>query len=69
MLAIAGQLRERKLEGKMMLQIHDELLFECPPSEVEEISALVRDKMEHAFPLDVPLEVDIGVGGSWAEAK
>jgi DNA polymerase-1 len=69
MLGIAEELRSRKLAGKMMLQIHDELLFECPPEEVEEISNLARDKMEHVYPLDVPLKVDVGVGASWADAK
>ncbi|MCB9731779.1 MAG: DNA polymerase I [Deltaproteobacteria bacterium] len=69
MLDIAGRLREQKLETKMLLQIHDELVFEAPESEVETVSALVKDAMEHAATLSVPLVVEIGVGGSWADAK
>jgi DNA polymerase-1 len=52
-----------------VLQIHDELLFEAPESEVDAVVALVRDRMEHCVPLDVPLVVDVGYGRSWAEAK
>lgn len=69
MLQIAALLDERGMRTKMLLQIHDELLFEAPPEELEEAVALIRDRMEHAYPLDVPLVVDIGWGASWAEAK
>lgn len=69
MLQIAALLDERGMKTKMLLQIHDELLFEAPPEELEAAEALIRDRMEHAYPLDVPLVVDIGHGGSWAEAK
>jgi DNA polymerase-1 len=69
MLQIDERLRAAKMQTKMLLQIHDELLFEAPPEEREEAVAIVRDRMEHAHPLDVPLVVDIGWGASWAEAK
>lgn len=69
MLDIARRLREQELEAKMLLQIHDELVFEVPDGEVEVVSALVRDAMEHAATLSVPLRVEIGVGASWADAK
>ncbi len=52
----------------MLLQVHDELVFEVAPGEREELEALVRDKMGHAVELRVPLEVSVGVGGSWHEA-
>ena len=52
----------------MILQIHDELLFEAPPGEVGQVTALVRECMESPYQLDVPLKVDIGTGHSWAEA-
>jgi DNA polymerase-1 len=68
MLAIAAEIEDQKLQGKMLLQIHDELLFECPPEEVDTLSALVRRHMETVVPLDVPLVVDLGVGANWAEA-
>ena len=69
MLQIDERMREAKLEGKMLLQIHDELLFECPPSELDALVAIVKDRMENAVELGVPLVVDIGHGASWAEAK
>ncbi len=69
MLQIASLLKERAMRTKMLLQIHDELLFEAPPEELEAAEALVRDRMEHAYPLEVPLVVDIGHGASWADAK
>ena len=53
----------------MLLQIHDELLFECPPSELEALEGIVRDRMRNALELKVPLVVDIGHGASWADAK
>jgi DNA polymerase-1 len=68
MLAIARDLEAAKLETKMLLQIHDELVFEAPEAEVEQVVAIARDRMEHAYPLEVPLVVDIGVGANWGEA-
>ena len=52
----------------MLLQVHDELLFEIAPGEREQVEALVRDKMGGAYPLDVPLEVSVGYGRSWDAA-
>jgi DNA polymerase-1 len=49
--------------------VHDELLFESPPDEVETLRKLVRNEMEQVFPLEVPLVVDIGVGDNWRDAK
>ncbi|MGE0786548.1 MAG: DNA polymerase I [Sandaracinaceae bacterium] len=69
MLQIDALMRERALEAKMLLQIHDELVFECPPGELDALIALVRDRMEHAAELEVPLVVDVGHGASWAAAK
>lgn len=66
MLRIAERLEG--MQTRMLLQIHDELLFEAPPAEVEAAVAIIRDCMENAWPLEVPLVVDVGVGGSWAEA-
>jgi DNA polymerase-1 len=55
--------------ARMILTVHDELLFEAPTSAADEASALVRELMEHAVKLKVPLTVDIGVGENWKEAK
>lgn len=56
------------LESRMLLQVHDELLFEVAPGERETLENLVRDKMGSAYPLDVPLEVSVGYGRSWDAA-
>lgn len=53
----------------MLLQVHDELVFECPPEEVESMSALVKRGMEGVCELKVPLVVDVGVGDNWRDAK
>ncbi|MBX6395254.1 MAG: DNA polymerase I, partial [Alicyclobacillaceae bacterium] len=55
--------------SRMLLQVHDELVFEVPPDEVDAMKALVKTVMESAVPLDVPLKVDIHVGDNWYEAK
>jgi DNA polymerase-1 len=69
MLRVDAALRAQGLEGKMLLQVHDELVFEAPPREMEALTALVRDAMEGAADLAVPLVVDIGVGDNWVDAK
>ncbi|HYG78549.1 MAG TPA: DNA polymerase I [Planctomycetota bacterium] len=56
-------------KAKMLLQIHDELLFEAPPDEAEDLGGLVKKKMEGALKLDVPLVVDVGIGDDWLSAK
>ena len=53
----------------MLLQVHDELVFECPPEEVEAVSALVKREMEGVCELQVPLVADVGVGDNWRDAK
>jgi DNA polymerase I len=62
-------LREAGLSTRLVLQIHDELLFEAPESELEQASKIVRDEMVRAFDLDPPLGVDVGVGENWLAAK
>jgi len=59
---------EKGLQARMLLQIHDELLFEVPDDEVDEVCALAKHEMEHVVELKVPLVADVGVGVSWAEA-
>ncbi|MCZ6464332.1 MAG: DNA polymerase I [Proteobacteria bacterium] len=68
MIVVQAALREEGLGAKMILQVHDELVFEVPRAEVEATGALARERMEGVFPLDVPLVVDIGVGANWREA-
>ena len=68
MIAIAQELAQRGLQSKMLLTVHDELVFEAPPEEKPVLEALVRDKMEHVIKLDVPLVADSGWGHSWGDA-
>jgi len=69
MIRIDDALRTRNLRSKMLLQVHDELVFEVLPEELEQVSELVKYEMEHAAQLSVPLVVDLGVGANWLETK
>ncbi len=69
MIRIHQALASRQLSGRMLLQVHDELVFEVPGSELGEITELVRHEMEHAAALSVPLVVDIGIGENWLSTK
>ncbi len=68
MVRVHAALRERGLRSRLVLQIHDELVLDCPAAEVAEVSALVKDAMENALPLAVPLKVDVGSGANWLDA-
>ncbi|MGP8214249.1 MAG: DNA polymerase I [Bacteroidia bacterium] len=68
MVNIHKELAERKLNTRMVLQVHDELLFDVPKDELDEVLVLVKDKMENAVTLKVPLTVDIKYGKNWFEA-
>jgi DNA polymerase-1 len=69
MIDVHAALTQSSTGGRMILTVHDELLFESPVDRVDEVAELVRDKMARAVPLSVPLDVDVGVGGNWKEAK
>ncbi|HWJ23171.1 MAG TPA: DNA polymerase I [Gemmatimonadaceae bacterium] len=69
MIRIDRALREKALNTKMLLQVHDELVFEVATPELEQVRALVVHEMEHAASLSVPLVVDVGVGDNWLETK
>lgn len=69
MIAVDRELRRRGLKSRIVLQIHDELLVETAENEVEEVKALLEDKMKHAADLKVSLEVEAKVGKSWFDAK
>ncbi|MGB2952018.1 MAG: DNA polymerase I [Gaiellaceae bacterium] len=69
MIAIHRRLREEGRAARLVLQVHDELLLEVPDAEVSGVRALVREEMCGAFELDPPLEVDVGAGENWADAK
>src|SRR3989441_1499214 len=67
MVRVAAALRERGLSARMLLQAHDELLFEAPPDEVDAVAALAAEIMEAALPLRVPIVVDVKIGKDWSE--
>jgi hypothetical protein len=71
MIRIDAAIRERELQARMTLQVHDELVFEVPETELDIMRSLVREQMEQVHPLLVPLVVEIGVGKNcaiWSEA-
>jgi DNA polymerase-1 len=65
MIDLHARLRAEKLQTRLLLQVHDELVIEAPDSEIEEASRLVRETMESVYPLLVPLRVDLKIGDSW----
>jgi DNA polymerase-1 len=69
MIRVATALRRERLDARMILQVHDELVLEVPKAEVEATSQLVRETMESAVRIDVPLPVEIGIGENWMDAK
>jgi DNA polymerase-1 len=69
MLRVSEALRREKLKARMILQVHDELVFELPENEVELTSKVVKSAMESAAQIDVPLLVEIGIGKNWMDAK
>jgi DNA polymerase I len=69
MIRIDAAIRQRGLASKMTLQVHDELVFEVPDAEIEEMKGLVREQMEKVYPLEVPLVVEIGTGPSWRDLE
>ena len=69
MMRCRSALDDSGLESKLILQIHDELLFEGPDAEMEAVAELARTAMVDAFDLDPPLAVDVGIGPDWLSAK
>jgi len=69
MIKVHTRLQREKMRTRMILTVHDELVFESPEAELEQARAVVQAEMEGAYPLKVPLRVDIGVGQNWKEAK
>ena len=69
MIKVRDRLREEDLEARLILQVHDELIVECPDGEVEQVKALLTQEMEGVMDLPVPMRADSAAGRSWAEAK
>jgi DNA polymerase-1 len=68
MARVENELNQTSSNAKMLLQVHDELVFECPKSDIDKVKALIKDAMESAMDLGVPLKVDIRHGHTWLEA-
>ena len=68
MIEIHNELLKRKTKTKMILQVHDELLFDMHKDEVEDLSPIIKSIMEKAMKLKVPIVVDSGIGNNWLEA-
>ncbi|MFC7357893.1 DNA polymerase I [Jejudonia soesokkakensis] len=68
MINIHKRLASEGFKTKMLLQVHDELVFDVPKEELEKVTALIKSEMENAYTLSVPLDVEIGVGDNWLEA-
>ncbi|MGB8705545.1 MAG: DNA polymerase I, partial [Gillisia sp.] len=68
MINIHKKLREGNFKTKMLLQVHDELVFDAYKEELPQVSKMIKEEMEHAFKMEVPLEVELGTGNDWLEA-
>jgi DNA polymerase-1 len=69
MVRIDAALEAGGYQTAMLLQVHDELVFECPPEELDAVAGMVKREMEGVCQLTVPLVVDIGTGDNWRDAK
>lgn len=67
MIKIAKRMADDQLHSKLLLQVHDELIFEVPETEITKMQLLVKDEMEHAIKLSVPIRVGMAIGKSWGE--
>jgi DNA polymerase-1 len=69
MISIAGRLKKEKLTARMILQVHDELLFELPVKEKNKLEKLVKEEMEGVYELAVPVVVEMGTGPNWRDIE
>ena len=69
MLRAFDALSKSELKAQMLLQVHDELVLECPRSEVDETATLLKNALEGAVDFSIPLVAEVGVGNNWLEAK
>ena len=69
MVRVNRRLKEQKMKSRLILQVHDELLIEAYKPELGRVQEILKEEMEHAASLDVPLEIDMHTGDNWYEAK
>jgi DNA polymerase-1 len=68
MISIHQEMEKQQFRSKMILQVHDELVFDIHKNEIETLKKMINDKMKNALPLKVPVEVDMNIGANWLEA-
>ena len=69
MVKIVKEFEKRKLEAKLLMQVHDELVIECSDTETEAVTKILHEIMEHIVEWDISLSIEVGVGKNWLEAK
>lgn len=69
MVKISEEFKAQKLEAKLIMQVHDELVVECPDAETETVTKILHEIMEHIVSWDIPMAVEVGVGKNWLAAK
>jgi DNA polymerase-1 len=69
MVKISEELKTKNLQAQLIMQVHDELVIECPDTEAEIIKKILHEVMEHIVSWDIPMAVEVGVGKNWLEAK
>ena len=68
MINIQNDITEKGLQGKMIMQVHDELVFDVPNQEIDVFKKIIENRMKNAIDLQVPIEIEIGQGKNWLEA-
>lgn len=69
MVKISEEFKIKKLEARLIMQIHDELVVECPDIESQTVANILHEKMEHIVAWDIPMAAEVGIGKNWLEAK
>ena len=69
MIKVYNRLKEEGCKARLILQVHDELLIDCPKDEADKVKNLLKESMENAFPMEVPLKVSVASGETWYDAK
>ncbi len=69
MVKIVREFEKKQLEAKLLMQVHDELVVECPDTETETVTKILHEVMEHIVEWDIPMAVEVGTGKNWLEAK
>lgn len=69
MVKIVKEFKTKKLEAKLLMQVHDELVVECPDTETDVVTKILHEIMEHIVEWDIPMAIEVGIGKNWLKAK